>query len=547
MYIDTAKSNQRGKVYTRHLLRESFREGGKVKHRTIANLSNCSEEEITAIKLALKHKKNLSKLGSVEEIKTTQGMRIGAVCFLKEIAKRIGLIRALGKDQDGKLALWQIFARLLEQGSRLSAVRLAESHAACDQIGLEVFNEDHLYQNLTWLAINQETIEKKLFINRHGKEIPQLFLYDVTSSYLEGDKNELAAYGYNRDRKNGKKQIVIGLLTDSEGYPVSVRVFEGNTKDNNTVLDQVSMLAASFGVKHVTFVGDRGMIKQAQIETITNESFHYITAITKPQIEKLIREGIFQLSLFEDKICEVTDHHVRYVLHRNPVRATEIKKNRESKYLKLQELLREQNVYLSKHPRAKAEVAHRKVESQIKKYKFSDWIKVESSGRKLDLIVDEQSKEDKYRLDGCYVIKTDLSDQNIEADTIHARYKDLSLVEQAFRTFKSGHLEVRPVFVRKDLRTRGHVFVVMLAYLMEKEIYKYWREIEITIAEGLDELASLRAVEMQIENVVCQKIPEPTGLSEKLLNAANIKLPSVLPARKLHVATRKKLVTERKK
>lgn len=546
MYVDTAKSNQRGKVYTRHLLRESFREGGKVKHRTIANLSNCSEEEIAAIKLALKHKKNLSKLGSVEEIKTTQGMRMGAVCFLKEIAKRIGLVRALGKDQDGKLALWQIFARLLEQGSRLSAVRLAESHAACDQIGLEVFNEDHLYQNLTWLARNQETIEKKLFFNRHGKQIPQLFLYDVTSSYLEGDKNELAAYGYNRDRKNGKKQIVIGLLTDSEGYPVSVRVFEGNTKDNNTVLDQVSMLAASFGVKHVTFVGDRGMIKQAQIDTITNESFHYITAITKPQIEKLIREGIFQLSLFEDKICEVTDHNVRYVLHRNPVRAAEIKSNRESKYLKLQELLREQNVYLSKHPRAKAEVAHRKVESQIKKYKFSDWIKVESSGRKLDLIIDEQSKEDKYRLDGCYVIKTDLSDQNIEAGTIHARYKDLSLVEQAFRTFKSGHLEVRPVFVRKDLRTRGHVLVVMLAYLMEKEIYKYWREIEITIAEGLDELASLRAVEMQIENVVCQKIPEPTGLSEKLLDAANIKLPSVLPAIKLHVATRKKLVSERK-
>ncbi len=214
--------------------------------------------------------------------------------------------------------------------------------------------------------------------------------------------------------------------------------------------------------------------------------------------------------------------------------------------MKLQELLREQSVYLSKHPRAKAEVAHRKVESQIKKYKFSDWIKVESSGRKLDLIVDEQSKEDKYRLDGCYVIKTDLSDENIEADTIHARYKDLSLVEQAFRTFKSGHLEVRPVFVRKDLRTRGHVLVVMLAYLMEKEIYKYWREIEITIAEGLDELASLRAVEMQIENVVCQKIPEPTGLSEKLLDAANIKLPSVLPDRKLHVATRKKLVSERK-
>jgi transposase len=546
MYVDTAKSKQRGKVYIRHLLRESFREEGKVKHRTIANLSNCPEEEIAAIKLALKHKKDLSKLGSVEEIKTTQGMRIGAVCFLEEIAKRIGLVRVLGKDQNGKLALWQVFARLLDQGSRLSAVRLAESHAVCDQMGLEVFNEDHLYQNLVWLASNQEKIEKQLFFNRHGKDIPHLFLYDVTSSYLEGDKNELAAYGYNRDRKNGKKQIVIGLLTDCEGDPVSVRVFEGNTKDNNTVLDQVRMLAASFGVKHVTFVGDRGMIKQAQIENITNEFFHYITAITKPQIEKLIREGIFQLSLFEDKICEVLDHNIRYVLHRNPWRVEEIKKNRESKYLKLQELLKEQNIYLSKHSRAKVEVAQRKIEAQINKYKFSNWIKVELSDRKLDLIIDEQSKEEKYRLDGCYVIKTNLSDQSIGPETIHDRYKDLSKVEHAFRTFKSGHLEVRPIFVRKDLKTRGHVFVVMLAYLMEKEIYKYWREIEVKIGEGLDELASLRAVEMQIENVVCQKIPEPTGLSEKLLNAAGIKLPSVLPIRKLHVATRKKLVSERK-
>jgi hypothetical protein len=119
-------------------------------------------------------------------------------------------------------------------------------------------------------------------------------------------------------------------------------------------------------------------------------------------------------------------------------------------------------------------------------------------------------------------------------------------VEQAFRTFKSGHLEVRPVYVRKDLRTMGHVFVVMLAYLMEKQIYEYWREIEVTISEGLDELASLRAVEMRIENVVCQKTPEPNGLCEKLLNAASVKLPPVLPARKLHVATRKKLVSERK-
>jgi transposase len=325
-----------------------------------------------------------------------------------------------------------------------------------------------------------------------------------------------------------------------------VRVFEGNTKDNKTVVDQVRMLAGTFGVKHVIFVGDRGMIKQAQINNITSESFNYITAITKPQIEKLIREGTFQFSLFEDKICEVEDHDTRYILHRNPVRAEEIKRNRTSKLLKLRKLLKERNIYLSEHPRARVEVAQRKVESQVKKLKFSDWIEVKAKGRGLELIIDEKSKKEKYRLDGCYVIKTDLSDQSIGAETIHARYKDLSKVEYAFRTFKSGHLEVRPIFVRKDLRTRGHVFVVMLSYLLEKEIYKYWRKIEVTISEGLDELGSLRAVEMKIQNTACQKVPEPTGLSKKLLDAASVKLPSVLPARKMHVATRKKLVSERK-
>ncbi|MCP4367132.1 MAG: IS1634 family transposase [Deltaproteobacteria bacterium] len=547
MYVDTAKSIQGGKTYVRHLLRESFRENGKVKHRTIANLSNCSKEEIEAIKLALKHKNKLSTLVPVDKIKTKQGMRIGAICFLKAIAKRTGLIQALGNQRNSKLALWQIFARLIGQGSRLSAVRLAESHAACDQIGLQVFNEDHLYDNLSWLAENQEKIEKRLFAIRHKNKIPRLFLYDVTSSYLEGIQNELAAYGYNRDKKNGKMQIVIGLLTDDNGLPVSVRVFEGNTKDNKTVVDQVRLLADAFGVKNVTFVGDRGMVKQAQINDITNENFHYITAITKPQIEKLIRSGTFQLKLFENKICEVVENDIRYVLRRNPLRAEEIERNRKSKFSKLKELLKTKNTYLSEHPRAKVEVAIKEVNSRIKKFKFNDWIEVKAKGRELGLSVDEKARAEKYRLDGCYVIKTDLSDQSIDADTIHTRYKDLSKVEYAFRTFKNGHLEVRPIFVRKDHRTRGHVFVVMLAYLLENEIYKYWHGIEVTISEGLDELGSLRATEIEIENVKCQKVPRPDGLSKRLLDAAGVRLPSVAPDRKVHVATRKKLVSERKK
>ena len=163
MYVDTAYSTQRGKSYPRHLLRESFRENGKVKHRTLANLSHCTDEEIAALKLALKHKVNLANLGSIAEVKAKQGMRIGAVLCLKAMAERIGLTKALGYHRQGRLALWQVLARLIDQGSRLSAVRLAESHAACDLLGLDVFNEEHLYSNLAWLAEQQEVIEKRLF------------------------------------------------------------------------------------------------------------------------------------------------------------------------------------------------------------------------------------------------------------------------------------------------------------------------------------------------------------------------------------------------
>ncbi len=545
MYVDTAYSTQWGKTYPRHLLRESFRENGKVRHRTFANLSHCSEEEVSALKLALKHKGNLANLGSIEEVKTKQGMRIGAVFCLKVMAERIGLTRALGNGRQGRLALWQVLARLIDQGSRLSAVRLAESHAACDTLGLEAFNEDHLYGNLAWLSQQQEAMEKRLFRQRYGSATPQLFLYDVTSSYLEGVQNVLAAFGYNRDGKEGKKQLVIGLLTGPEGTPVAVRVFEGNTPDTQTVAEQVGILADSFGVESVTLVGDRGMLKQTEIDLLNEERFHYITAITKPQIKKLLREGVFQMELFEEKLCEVECNGVRYILRRNPERAKELASNREAKLTRVRTLLSKKNLYLAEHPGAKVEVAQRDIEEKVKQLKIDDWVKMVSNGPTLELVIDEAAQKEAAELDGCYVIKTDLSAKTATAETIHDRYKDLAQVERAFRTFKSGHLEVRPTFVRTEASTRGHVFVVMLAYLLERELDKYWHDLEVTVAEGIDELGSLRGTELTIGQATCQQVPEPTGLSKQLLDAADIKLPAVLPLRKVHVATRKKLVSQR--
>ncbi|TLN00130.1 IS1634 family transposase, partial [bacterium] len=360
---------------------------------------------------------------------------------------------------------------------------------------MEAFNEDHLYDNLAWLAERQEVIEKRLFRHRYGDTPPQLFLYDVTSSYLEGMQNILAAFGYNRDGKKGKMQLVIGLLTGAEGAPVAVRVFAGNTPDKKTVVEQIHILAKGFGVKEVTLVGDRGMLKQSQIDMLNQEQFHYITAITKPQIEKLLRQGVFQMGLFEEKLAEVTDGGVRYILRRNSERAKELARSREAKLARVRALLSQKNQYLAEHRRASVAVARRDIQEKIEQLKIEEWVKLESRESNLELVIDDQALEEAAKLDGCYVIKTDLPADMASAKTVHDRYKDLAEVERAFRTFKSGHLQVRPTFVRTEASTRGHVFVVMLAYLLEQELEQYWRGLDTTVAEGIDELGSLRGVE----------------------------------------------------
>jgi hypothetical protein len=281
MYVDTSHITRGGKTYTRHLLRESYRAHGKVLHRTIANVSHCSAAEIEALRLALRHKESLEHLETIQDaITLKQGLSFGAVWTVYHVARRLGIEQALGTTRDGKLALWQGIARVIDQGSRLSAVRLAMSHAACDVLGLGPFDEEALYDNLDWLANRQAAVEDTLFAQRTQTKPVSLFLYDVTSSYVEGTHNALAAFGYNRDGKKGKMQIVIGLLCDEDGHPVSIEVFPGNTQASRTFAAQLAKVKTRFGVHEITFVGDRGMIKGQQIEDLAQHGFHYITAIT---------------------------------------------------------------------------------------------------------------------------------------------------------------------------------------------------------------------------------------------------------------------------
>jgi hypothetical protein len=291
MYLDRSQTTVNGKTYRRVLLRQSFRQDGKVKHRTVANLSACSPEELQAIELAFQHKHDLNCLqpAAPGPLHLRQGLCFGAVWALSQLAQRLGLTQALGPDRQGKLALWQVLARAIQPGSRLGAVRLAASHAACDVLALDPFNEDQLYANLAWLAQNQARLEQELFQQLHPQGCPELFLYDVTSSYLEGEHNALAAWGYNRDGKPGKKQIVIGLLCDGQGRALSIEVFVGNTSDPKTVGAQIAKVVQRFGGQGVTFVGDRGMLKGPQIKELGQEHFHYIRKRAKITVTFLVR------------------------------------------------------------------------------------------------------------------------------------------------------------------------------------------------------------------------------------------------------------------
>jgi Transposase DDE domain len=548
MYIDTSHITRGGKTYTRHLLRESYRAHGKVLHRTIANVSHCSEVEIEAMRLALRHKEALEHLGTIQDALTLkQDLSFGAVWTVYQVARRLGIEQALGTSREGKLALWQVIARVIDQGSRLSAVRLAMVHAACDVLGLGTFDEDALYENLDWLAGAQARIEDRLFAQRQKKKPTSLFLYDVTSSYVEGIQNELAAFGYNRDGKKGKMQIVIGLLCDEDGHPVSIEVFPGNTPDPHTLAAQVAKLKERFGVHEITFVGDRGMIKSQQIEDLATQGFHYITAITKPQIEKLLRTGTFQLELFEQELAEVlADEGVRYVLRRNPVRAQEVREARHTKLATLQTLVTKQNQYLTDHPRANAPGALQKLVVRAEKLRIAGWVELTLVERTITLTINEAAQAEAAKLDGCYVLKTDLTPAQAPKEIVHDRYKDLASVEQAFRACKTVHLEVRPIFLRLEARTRAHALVVMLAYQIIRYLAACWNAFDVTVEEGLHALTTLCLVEVSPHNASSYHcIPTPRDAIARLLHSADIKLPKVFSLSGTQVSTKKKLQSER--
>ena len=483
----------------------------------------------------------------IDGMELVQGPSVGALWLLYQVAERVGLVKALGTSPEGLRTLWQVFARCIDQGSRLSAVRLAGEHAVRAVLGMEAFDEEALYRDLNWLDARQASIEVALYRRRRGAKPSQLFLYDVTSTYLEGRCNAYGAFGYNRDRKRGKRQIVVGLLTDAEGFPVSVEVFHGNTQDPKTVSSQIRKLVERFGAHEVTLVGDRGMLKSLQLEELAEEGFHYLTAITKPQIDTLLARGVLQMELFEDRLGEIHADGVRYLVRRNPQRAVELQAQREDKCQCVVARAQARNAYLAEHPKARVETARKEVWAYARTLRINTWTRVEVQGRTLRVERDETLLAELARLDGCYVIKTDVVATDASAEVLHARYKDLGLVEQAFRTCKTAHLELRPVYVRTPAHTRAHAFIVMLAYLLRRTLALAWVGLDLTAEEGLKQLTTLCATEVRFpDGNVCLTVPTPRDSVTALFATADVTPPTAHPRNHAPVATKQKLAPQRK-
>lgn len=526
MYIQRIDKKTKNKTYTSVYLVENYRENGKVKHRLISNLSKWSDELVAGLKKILKGE----TIDQVSDLHLSQGKSFAALTVFSELSKKLGIKQALGNTRQGKLALFQILGRIISHSSRnYMANEWAKGQAVDSILKLETFNEDDLYENLDWLCNNQSRIEKDIFSFRHNtRAISEIFLYDVTSSYFEGSQNELSAFGYNRDKKKGKKQIVIGLLTDSEGYPLTIEVFKGNTSDTQTVSNQLEKLQKTFGVERVIFVGDKGMIKSSQISELNSDKYkwNYLTTITKEQIKTLINKDVIQLDLFEDELIEVeVEEGIRYILRRNPVRATELQTIRQSKIDHINSYVKEQNTYLKDHKKAHSELAIKRVQAKINKLKLKNILIIGLNERVIEVQTDTEKIKAEARLDGCYVVKTNVPKESLDTKTAHDRYKNLADVEFAFRTMKTTLENIRPIFVRKENRTRGHVFVAMLAYMIIKYMTDTLSSLNYTRAFIIDSLDKISYLEYTYKGKTMSVVPQNLLPHQKeIINTLKIKL-----------------------
>jgi len=458
------------------LLRESFREHGKVKNRTLANISHWPPAQVQALRQVLKGHTSVGP-PLAEAFQVVRSLPHGHVAAVLGVLRRLKFEQLLESGPERARVLALIAQRVLEPGSKLATARALRSETAHSTLGAELevgaVDEDDLYDALDWLLPQQARIEAAL-AQRHLGE-GSLVLYDVSSTYFEGHCCPLARYGHSRDERRGNPQIVFGLLTDGDGCPVAVEVFEGNTADPRTVATQIAKLRERFGLKEVVLVGDRGMLTQARIEQELRPvaGLEWVTALRTGQIQQLVSDGALQLSLFDQTdLAEITHPDYpgeRLVVCRNPLLAQERARKREDLMAAAEKKL-EAIVAATRRPERPLRDPERinyRIGETLGPKKVGKYFQWQLTAQGLSFRRDAERIARDAALDGIYVLRTSLKSERLDAAQTVRSYKRLAQVERAFRVLKSLELEIRPIHHRLAERVRAHVLLCLLAYYVE--------------------------------------------------------------------------------
>ena len=501
------------------LLRESYREGKKVKKRTLANLSSLTMEQVEAIRVVLKGQ-SVAPVDSLFEVK--RSFIHGQVKAVLDTMSRLGFERLVSsrKNRMRDLVVAMVAAHIIEPDSKLAMPRWWGTTTLPKALGVEDADEDDLYEAMDWLIDRQPIIEKKL-ASRHLAE-GGFVLYDLTSSYFEGKTCPLAKLGHSRDGKKGKLQVNYGLMADKYGRPISVSVYEGNTGDPKTLIDQVTKAREQFGIEKMVLVGDRGMITQKQIDELKGlDGIEWLTALRSRAIRKLVDGGSLQYGLFDERNIFEMKHPdypgERLVACRNPelaklrvatrrslIEATEVELDKVRSMVKKGKL------------RGKAKIGVR-VGKVVNKYKVSKHFDLDIKTASFAYEVAEGRVKAEAALDGIYVVRTSVTKNMMSMEEAVLNYKMLSGVERAFRSLKSIDMMVRPIRHRVPCRVKAHIFICMLAYYVRWHMMEVWRPLlfsdEDLEAKGhRDPVAPARRSAEALRKVGRKKLADGTGV-----------------------------------
>ncbi len=475
VHVAWVRRQYKDRTYEYPLLRRSYREGGKVKNQTLANLSHLPLDLVEIIRRRLAGEKFLGS----EDWEVRRSLPHGHVVAVSGVMRQLGIAELLDRQpcRQRDLVLALICARVLMPKSKLATSRSWGESTLSAVFGVEDASVDEIYAALDWLRERQPKIEERL-AHRHLQE-GALALYDLSSSYVEGRHCPLAQLGYSRDGKRGTLQIEYGLITDAEGRPIAVEVVPGNTGDPATVATQVEKLKDRFGLQEVVLVGDRGMLTQARIDTLKERGgIGWISALRSPAIRALVEAGVIQMSLFDERSLVEISHPdypgERLVVCRNPRLA-------EERARKRQDLLQATEAKLQ--PIVEAVAAGRlhgaakiglRVGKVIGTYKMGKHFAVEITDDSLGVERQPAEIDAEAALDGLYVIRTSVTAERLASDQVVRAYKQLSQVERAFRTWKGYDIQVRPIHHWSEDRVRAHILLCMLAYYVRWQLERAW-------------------------------------------------------------------------